>query len=79
MLNGKGIDYEVALEVLGQSRQPFMRAISVEKAKPRPSMNFIAYCKTRLSAIDELQVELLPDDVDTVALILDPANKLFRS
>ena len=36
-INSSSISYEVALEVLGQSRQPFMQAIHEEKQKPAPS------------------------------------------
>lgn len=79
MLNGKGIDYEVALEVLGQSRQPWMSELAQEQTRPNPSKSFIAYCNARLSAIDELQDELRLDDVDTVARILDKNSKLFRT
>ena len=33
-LNDASINYEVALELLGQSLQPFMQAIYEEKQKP---------------------------------------------
>jgi hypothetical protein len=67
-----GIKYEVALEVLGQGRQPFMNAIIEENNKATPSQPLINYCKARLSAIDDLQDELAPSDMDTIRLILDP-------
>lgn len=62
--------YEVALEVLGESRQPFMQKIIAEEAKEKPSEQMIAFCKARLSAIDQLQYALLPDDYDTIEHIL---------
>lgn len=70
-LNNKGMAYEVALEILGQSRQPYMQAIIDEKAKATPSTPLIDYCKMRLSSIDRLQETLMPDDMDTVRRILE--------
>lgn len=69
-LNGESIAFEVALEALGQSRQPVMQAIALERAKPAPSAAFIRYCETRLAAIDTLQQDLHPSDLDTVRRIL---------
>ena len=50
-INSGSISYEVALEVLGQNRQPFMQAIHEERQKPAPSQVFIRYCESRLAAI----------------------------
>ena len=75
-----GVRYEVALEVLGQSRQPFMQAIHEERQKAAPAQVFIRYCEMRLAAIDELQDELTPGDVDTIRSILErdaPGARLF--
>jgi hypothetical protein len=69
-VNSASISYEVALEVLGQSRQPFMTAIREESAKVSPSTPFIRYCEARLNAIDDLQDELVPTDHDTIERIL---------
>lgn len=77
-LNSDSIHFEVALEVLGESRQPFMEAIRVEKEKERPSQAFIAYCDARLVAIDDLQEDLEPSDLDTIEKILDKGNRLLR-
>ena len=76
-LNSDSINYKVALEVLGKSRQPFMQAIRQEREKPMPSQECIKYCEMRLLAIDELQDELKPSDMDTVEKILDQNNRLF--
>jgi hypothetical protein len=80
-VNSDSINYEVALEVLGQSRQPFMAAIREEQAKVTPSQPFIRYCEARLRAIDDLQDELEPSDHDTVDRILLPMDQpsLFRT
>jgi hypothetical protein len=77
-----GINYEVALEILGQGRQPFMQAIHEERQKSAPSQAFIRYCESRLSALDELQDSLQPTDLATVGRILtkgkgDPAFKAW--
>lgn len=62
--------YEVAIEILGGSRQPFMTQIIREKEKENPSQQMIKFCQMRLDAIDELQYELRSDDYDTIERIL---------
>mgnify|MGYP000355478772 CR=1 FL=1 len=69
-INSESIGFEVALEVLGQSRQPFMNAIHEERQKPAPSEAFICYCEMRLKAIDALQDSLKLNDKDTIRRIL---------
>lgn len=76
-LNDAGINYEVALEVLGQSLQPFMQAIYEEKQKPTPSQAFIRYCEDRMAALSELQSELHPSDLDTIKRILSKEVRIF--
>ena len=76
-LNDDEISFEVALEKLGQSRAPFMAAIRLERAKLRPSSEFIAYCDTRLQALDQLQLNLRPEDRETVRAILTGGDGLF--
>ena len=71
------IEYEVALEILGQERQPFMLAILEEKAKPSPSQPLITYCENRLTALDELQDSLRLADHATIKRILDKNDPLF--
>lgn len=70
-INSESINYEVALEVLGQSRQPLMQELDDERAKPEPSEAYIRYCELRLKAIDELQDELRLKDTATINKILD--------
>lgn len=77
-INSDSIKYEVALEVLGQDLQPFMQAIRLEKEKAKPSAAAITYFEIRIRAIDELQQELRPSDLDTINQILDSNNRLFR-
>ncbi len=75
-INGASIKYEVALDVLGGSRQPLMQMIRIEEAKAEPSKLFIEYCQARLLAIDELQDSLRLSDVGMIEHIL---NKETRS
>ena len=77
-LNSASVSYEVALDVLGASRQPFTTALGQERAKAKPSQPFIRYCEARLAAIDELQDDLAPDDLDTIAQVLSLESDLFR-
>ena len=77
-INSDSIQYEVALEILGQERQPLMTAIRLEREKSEPSEAFLNYCRARLTAIDDLQSDLRSTDRDTIHQILDPQNKLFR-
>lgn len=77
-INSSSISYEVALEVLGQRRQPFMQAIHDERKKKVPSEAFIRYCESRLAALDELQDDLLPGDMDTIERILDKSDIAFK-
>lgn len=70
-INNDGITFEVALEVLGQSRQPFMQAIREEQAKAIPSQALIRYYQMRLACLDELQDSLTPQDMDAVRRIFD--------
>ena len=76
-LNDASINYEVALELLGQSLQPFMQAIYEEKQKPTPSQAFIRYCEDRMAALSELQSELHPSDLDTIKRILSKEVRIF--
>lgn len=77
-INSSSISYEVALEVLGQSRQPFMQAIHEEKQKAEPSQVFIRYCESRLAALDELQEGLQPTDLATIERILAKGEPAFK-
>ena len=77
-INSGSISYEVALEVLGQNRQPFMQAIHEERQKPAPSQVFIRYCESRLAALDELQEALQPTDMGTIERILTKGEPAFK-
>ncbi|MDR1935715.1 MAG: antitoxin [Candidatus Accumulibacter sp.] len=77
-INDAQINYEVALEILGDEMQPFISARNKEKEKTNPSPEFIAYCTARISALSNLEDDLRPDDTETIDMILDKDNKLFR-
>lgn len=70
-INSDSINYEVALEFLGQSRQPLMQDINDERAKSAPCEAYIRYCEARLRAIDDLQDDLMPEDKETITKILN--------
>jgi hypothetical protein len=78
-INSESISFEVALEALGQGRQPFMAAIEAEKEKAHPSEPYIKYCEMRLAALDELQDELRPTDTETIRQILDRTGIFFKA
>lgn len=70
-INSDSINYEVALEKLGQFRQPWMTEIRLERAKAEPSQIYIDYCSAQLAALDQLQGDLEPRDRDIVTKVLD--------
>ncbi|MDR1051687.1 MAG: antitoxin [Deltaproteobacteria bacterium] len=70
-INSESIQFEVALEKLGQSKQLFIQEIGKEKEKPVPSLAYIQYCESRKSIIDDLQDTLDPNDRDTILKILE--------
>jgi hypothetical protein len=70
-INSESIQFEVALEKLGQSQQLFIQEIAREKSKPVPSMPYINYCNSRISSIEDLQDTLDPTDRDTILKILE--------
>lgn len=77
-INNDSIQYEVALDILGQELQTFLRTIREEKEKPTPSLALIKYCEMRQAAIYEMQDLLRVEDRGTIERILDPEDGLFR-
>ena len=69
-INSASISYEVALEVLGQKRQPVMQAMYEERAKENPSKAYIDFCQGILASIDSLQENLKPSDTETIDSIV---------
>ncbi len=70
-INSDSINFEVALEALGQARQPLMEQIRNERLKAQPCAAFVEYCTSRLDAIDQLQAELEPHDREIIHKILN--------
>ncbi|HFC3932214.1 TPA: hypothetical protein ACFI9R_002297 [Neisseria gonorrhoeae] len=66
-----GINYEVALELLGDSMRPLIQARESEFVKDKPNQAFIEYCTARLEAIDMLRDSLSPEDTDIIARIFN--------
>ncbi|MDR0378371.1 MAG: hypothetical protein LBI62_00200 [Candidatus Accumulibacter sp.] len=71
------VDYEVALEVLGQYKQPFVQAEFEEEQKEHPNQAFLDYCRASINALGELQDELHTTDTELIAKIIDPKNSKF--
>ena len=78
-INNDSVQYEVALEILGQELQPLIRTIGEEKEKASPSAALIKYCEMRQAAINELQHTLRVEDRGTIERILDTEDSLFRT
>ena len=76
-INSESIDYEVALENLGQRLQPFIMALQHEREKAQPSAALIAYCEAQMAAISNLQEDLRVNDHETIARILNPQDSVF--
>ena len=71
-------DYEVALEILGQSKQPLVSALFNERNRENPDQKLIAFLKKKKEAIDDLMEELDPDDEYLIKLILNPEYTVMR-
>ena len=78
-VNSDSIKFEVAIEILGQELQPFVSALSLERAKPSPSPSLIGYYQARIEALRDFQEALDAADLDAINAVLDRANKLIRS
>lgn len=70
-INSPSIAYEVAIELLGQRRQPLMAAVDHENAQTAPSAALVRYYRARLAALDALQDELQPNDQAAIERIVD--------
>lgn len=71
-------DYEVALEILGQSKQPLVSALFNERNKENPDKKMILFLEQKKAAIDDLMDSLSPNDENLIKQILDPNSTLFR-
>ena len=79
MMNDKIIRFEVALEILGQSKAPFVNEIHRERKKENPNPLKIRFLQERKSAIDNLMDDLMPDDLELIAEIFGENTKqLYR-
>jgi epsilon_2 antitoxin len=71
-------DYEVALEILGQSKQPLVSALFDEYNKENPDQKLITFLEQKKAAIDDLMEDLSPDDDYLIKLILNPEYTALR-
>ena len=71
-------DYEVALEILGQSKQPLVSALFDEYNKENPDQKLISFLEQKKAAIDDLMEDLSPDDDYLIKLILNPEYTALR-
>ena len=71
-------DYEVALEILGQSKQPLVSALFNEQNRENPDQKLIAFLEQKKAAIDDLMEELDPDDEYLIKLFLNPEYTVMR-
>jgi hypothetical protein len=67
--NMPGIRLEVAMEILGQSKQPFIQAVLQEEAKQNPSKALLEYWRGRKALLSQLQQNLRVGDEHAFALI----------
>ena len=79
VLDDKITRFEVALEILGQSKSPFVNEIWRERKKENPNHLKIRFLQERKSAIDNLMDDLMPDDLELIAEIFGENTKqLYR-
>lgn len=71
-------DYEVALEILGQSQQPLVQARYDESNKENPNPELLKFIRSRMAAVDELINNLKPDDEYLIKRILDKNDVLRK-
>lgn len=73
-----GLDFEVAIEILGQSKNPLVMAIHNERSKEQPNEKLLAFLKQKKAAIDNLMDNLYPEDTELIRMILDKENQILR-
>lgn len=69
--NMPGIRLEVAIELLGQMKQPFIQAMELEKGKEKPSTALLEYLRGRKALLSNMQQNLRIGDVDVIKLIAE--------
>jgi hypothetical protein len=75
--NMAGIRLEVAMELLGQMKQPFIQAMELEKGKENPSAALLEYWRGRKALLSHFQQNLRVGDVDAIKLIASKSNLIF--
>jgi hypothetical protein len=75
--NMPGIRMEVAIEMLGQMKQPLIQAMEREKSKENPSTVLIEYWRGRKDLLTQFQRNIRVGDVDAIKLIAEKSNLIF--
>lgn len=75
--NMPGIRMEVAIEMLGQMKQPLIQAMELESSKENPSSVLLEYWRGRKSLLTQFQRNIRVGDVDAIKLIADKSNLIF--
>lgn len=75
--NMAGIRMEVAIEMLGQMKQPLIQAILQEEAKENPSAVLIEYWRSRKNLLTTFQRNIRIGDVHAIKLIAEKSNLIF--
>jgi hypothetical protein len=68
---------EVAIEMLGQMKQPLIQAMEREKSKENPSTVLIEYWRGRKDLLTQFQRNIRVGDVDAIKLIAEKSNLIF--
>jgi len=75
--NMPGIRMEVAIEMLGQMKQPLIQAMEREKSKENPSTVLLEYWRGRKDLLTQFQRNIRVGDVDAIKLIAEKSNLIF--
>jgi hypothetical protein len=75
--NMPGIRMEVAIEMLGQMKQPLIQAMELEKSKENPSAVLLEYWRGRKDLLTKFQRDIRVGDVAAIKLIAEKNNLIF--
>lgn len=73
----KPYEFEVAIEILGQSKQPLVNEIDIEEDRENPDEKYLKFLYAREALVENLLDELEPSDEYLVKRILDK-NDILR-
>ncbi|MCS4534684.1 hypothetical protein [Neisseria montereyensis] len=67
----KPFEYEVAIEILGQSQQTLVNEIFNESEKDQPNEKYLKFLEAKQKLVDDLMDELDLDDEYIIKRLLD--------